>query len=342
MISPRLLLSTSLKHVNRHGWTKDALAAGAVELGLSPVSHGLVERGAAALVDEQQRVANDALQKELNDFVSKEGTKSRKEIVEHAIWTRLQQTTPYQNTWAQAMAIGARPENISSTLQLLGEIADIVATKCSDREEGYEWYGNRAGILAAYSAAELYMLSDYSENFENTRRFIHNRIVNDGSRIMQSFYGVGDVANSLLSGVGTSASVGLKMGADAMRTILPGAASLLPGVGPLLINPLMDMIQKQSKTFSQNRKERQRNDQEDDADESIVDAKLPEGTSLFGMVSKDVKEATEIIREHNPDFVVIPWPMWESIPDDPKHADPQRVVRLIHDKQNIVVDVLRM
>lgn len=39
---PRLkILSASLSHVNRHGWSKEALAAGANDVGMPPVAHGL-------------------------------------------------------------------------------------------------------------------------------------------------------------------------------------------------------------------------------------------------------------------------------------------------------------
>lgn len=337
MISPKLLLSTSLKHVGRHGWTKDALAAGSVELGLSPVSHGLVDKGAAALVAEHQRQANEAFVHELEDYMSTPGLKASRDIVEFGIWSRLQKTFPVQSTWAQAMAIGARPENISNTIKHLTDVADAIASRLDDRQDSYEWYTNRAAITAAYCACELYMISDYSENFENTRRFVHNRVVNEGSRVIQTFNGLGDVANTLVSGAATSANVGIKMGFDAIKFLIPAQA------GTALINPLLDMIAKQAGIASpQSQSQNHERDEDKYEDESLIEAKLPEGTSLFGMVSKDVKETSDLLRQMNPDFTIIVWPMWESLPSQPKHTDPRRVIRLIHDKQNIVIDVLRM
>jgi len=336
MIAPRQLITASLKHVKKHGWTKDALAAGAVELGLPPTAHGVVEKGGAALVEEYVRQANDDMRKELDQFVQSNPNLSKKEIVEFAIWSRLKRTIPVQNTWAQAMAIGARPENVATTMQLLGDMADMVASKFSDNrsDEGYDWYATRAGISAAYCACELHLLSDYTENFESTRRFLHNRIVNDGARFMQAAMGLGDVVQTLTAGLGTGANVGVKMGVDALRSIVPG----------IPIATLFDMLQPKQKNESTREDSRKEENARSngDSDESIVDAKLPEGLSLFGLVSRDVKDAVDVVQRLNPDFTVIAWPMWESIPYDVKFHDSRRVVRLVHDKQNVVVDVLRM
>jgi ubiquinone biosynthesis protein COQ9 len=338
MIPPRQLIAKSLKHVQRHGWTKDALAAGAVELGLPPVAHGVVERGGAALVEEHLRNANDEMRKELDEYMKNPRQKSKQEIVEFALWSRLKQTIPVQSTWAQAMAVGARPENLATTFQLLGDMSDIVASKFSEnRDDGsYEWYASRAGITAAYCACELHMLSDYSENYENTRRFLRNRIVNDGSRFMQAAMGLGDVFNTLSSGLGAGSNVGVKMGLDVVKSFVPN----LPFASFLENMQKGDGSRPSDATRGQDRDSKQHS--YDEKDDSIIDAKLPEGISLFGLVSRDVKEATDIVSTNNPDFTVIAWPMWESIPTDVKFHDTRRVVRLVHDKQNIVVDVLRM
>lgn len=334
MISPKLILSSSLKHVLRHGWSKDALAAGAIELGLPPVAHGIVENGGAALVEEHRRRANEQFAKEMEEFIKTPGLKSNKDIVEFGLWTRLQKTIPVQPTWAQAMALGAKPENIATTAQQLSEIADIIASRLDNKEDSYEWYVNRAALVTAYCTCELFMLSDYSEDFSNTKRFIRSRVVEDGSRILQTVLGFGDVASTLVSGLTSASDVGFKMGLDALKTLVPGAATSL---GPM--NIVLAALSKQNPRTDQSRSS---TNDPDDIDESLVEVTLPEGLSLFGLVSKDVKEASDLLKQNNPALTIITWPMWESIPQKSAHVDPRKVVRLVHDKQNIVIDVLRM
>jgi rpsU-divergently transcribed protein len=371
MLSPRLL-QASLKHVGRHGWTKDAIAQGAIDLNLPPIFHGIFVKGSMALVEEHMRQSNEEMKRELDEYLSnntaagEEKNKSKKDIVEFAIWSRLKRTIPVQTTWAQAMAVGARPENISLTMRLLTDMADIIAKKLNENdnnsnqprknEDDLEWYTNRAAITAAYCASELYMISDYSQDFENTKQFLNRRIVNDGSRFMQATYGLTDVLNTFTSGVGAGANTGFKMGLDVVESLLPKNLPLpskmpfpIPSNFPMPLGSVFEILKsalppnslyKDDQTESrQHQKEHVYDDGKDDA---IVDANLPEGLSLFGLVSRDVKEASDIITENNPDFTVVIWPMWEEIPTEVQFQDSRRVVRLVHDKQNIVVDVLRV
>ena len=88
--------------------------------------------------------------------------------------------------------------------------------------------------------------------------------------------------------------------------------------------------------------------------ESLTTVKLPDGLSLFGLVSMHAKQAVDLIETHNKDFKVIvvsvhcylvpaddntlmQWPAedsFESIRED-------KVVRLLVNKNDIVVDVWR-
>lgn len=65
-IDPRMnLLRGSLKHVNRKGWTVDALVAAAHDLSLPPVVHGMFPRGAAEIAEYWMRRGNENLQEHL-------------------------------------------------------------------------------------------------------------------------------------------------------------------------------------------------------------------------------------------------------------------------------------
>jgi hypothetical protein len=64
---------------------------------------------------------------------------------------------------------------------------------------------------------------------------------------------------------------------------------------------------------------------------------LPDGQSLFGLLSMDVSEASAMVRESNPGFTVIEWPA----KDEFEVLQEARVVRLMFNKNNVVVDVSR-
>ena len=95
----KVLLDTALKHVKRHGWTKDSLAAGAIELGLPPAAHGLVPNGAGTLVSEFQKLGNEKMKKDLEEYLKDPQIRSKSEITEYALWSRLQHTSPIPSTF---------------------------------------------------------------------------------------------------------------------------------------------------------------------------------------------------------------------------------------------------
>ena len=50
------ILAAALQHVPKTGWTKEALALGAVDSGLPPMVHGIFKRGPIELVEYFQEV----------------------------------------------------------------------------------------------------------------------------------------------------------------------------------------------------------------------------------------------------------------------------------------------
>lgn len=55
------ILEASLSHVNSMGWSKEAIAAGAQELGYPGVTHGMFTRGGGDLVHYFQQSSNQKL-----------------------------------------------------------------------------------------------------------------------------------------------------------------------------------------------------------------------------------------------------------------------------------------
>jgi ubiquinone biosynthesis protein COQ9 len=62
------ILAAALKHVAVHGWSTHALAAGAVDVGLSPSSHAIVSGGGQDLVAHFQHATDQRLRMRLGEL----------------------------------------------------------------------------------------------------------------------------------------------------------------------------------------------------------------------------------------------------------------------------------
>lgn len=66
----RDILKASLKHVNRKGWTTDALVAGAIDCSMPPVAHGMFPRGAAEIAEYWITRGNESLKEHMQKLLS--------------------------------------------------------------------------------------------------------------------------------------------------------------------------------------------------------------------------------------------------------------------------------
>ena len=106
---------------------------------------------------------------------------------------RLAMLEPYIESWASAVAIQAAPENVLTTLRQRAMLADEMCAAAGPGlglagishggggGGGFEmaaagWYSDRAAVAALYSTCELFMLTDTSPNFADTRDFVANRV----------------------------------------------------------------------------------------------------------------------------------------------------------------------
>lgn len=72
------------------------------------------------------------------------------------------------DTWPQAMAIMARPRNVSAALSLLYDLIDGIWALSGDQSSDATWYTKRLALQALYTSTELYMLSDKSPGHQDT------------------------------------------------------------------------------------------------------------------------------------------------------------------------------
>lgn len=76
---------------------------------------------------------------------------------------------PFLTFWPDAIALLFEPKNIPHTVQLLFQISDELCEASGVKASRLDWYTERGSVLALLCCTELYMLSDDSEDYRDTR-----------------------------------------------------------------------------------------------------------------------------------------------------------------------------
>ncbi|XP_023151563.1 ubiquinone biosynthesis protein COQ9, mitochondrial isoform X4 [Amphiprion ocellaris] len=175
------ILTAALEFVPLHGWSMEAIAAGAETLGLSSASTGMFYNGAGDLVLHFIAHCNSQLTEILAEQhkqvqLGQAEPKKTADFLREAVETRLRMYIPYIETWPQAMSILLLPHNIPDSLKHLSSMVDDIWYYAGDRSTDMNWYTKRAVLTGIYNTTELVMLQDSSPDFQDTWSFLDNRI----------------------------------------------------------------------------------------------------------------------------------------------------------------------
>ncbi|XP_023673026.2 ubiquinone biosynthesis protein COQ9-B, mitochondrial-like isoform X2 [Paramormyrops kingsleyae] len=175
------VLNAALEFVPQHGWSAEAIAAGAETLGLSSASSEIFPNGAGDLVLHFVVKCNNQLVQILAEQhkrvqLGEAEPKKTAEFLREAVETRLRMLVPYIDTWPQAMSILLLPHNIPESLKHLSTLVDDIWYYAGDRSTDMNWYTRRATLTGIYNTTELVMLQDTSVDFQDTWAFLDNRI----------------------------------------------------------------------------------------------------------------------------------------------------------------------
>jgi rpsU-divergently transcribed protein len=186
------LLVAALEQVPFYGWTDDAIAAAAA--GLEPpqslATAGLLTVG--ELVAKAMDYWNAGLRDEMlhqqrrattnNPLSSGVVPWSDTDQIAYAFQWRLEriQDLIRSNRWHEGMAVGAQPGQVIQTKDQIADIVDITVQHCSSTFTTAE----RLGLGAVYIAAEFHMLSDPSDDFQDTWVFLR-QLVDEWDRLRQ-------------------------------------------------------------------------------------------------------------------------------------------------------------
>eukprot|EP00026_Physarum_polycephalum_P016147 Phypoly_transcript_16991.p1 GENE.Phypoly_transcript_16991~~Phypoly_transcript_16991.p1 ORF type:complete len:196 (+),score=9.41 Phypoly_transcript_16991:36-590(+) len=118
------LLEESLKHVPKLGWSLAAISAGAKDMNLPGISHGLFPKGAFELVQFFITKTNKQL---ATDFSSRDlSNQNQREKISSIIKARLMSLAPYVKSgrWSEALSTLAHPSNVPQSLHMLAVLVD--------------------------------------------------------------------------------------------------------------------------------------------------------------------------------------------------------------------------
>ncbi|KAJ7550869.1 hypothetical protein O6H91_07G122500 [Diphasiastrum complanatum] len=170
------VLRAALAHVPKLGWTEAAMLAGARDTGLSPSIVGAFPRKEAELVEY---FMDDSMEKLTEEAENHKEELSNMILTARIAWlvrSRLQMQIPYISKWAQALSIQANPLNLPTTLKQRALLMDEIWHAAGDRSSDMDWITKRAILGGVYTATELYMLTDYSPEYQETWSFLDRRI----------------------------------------------------------------------------------------------------------------------------------------------------------------------
>ncbi|KAG7400881.1 Ubiquinone biosynthesis protein coq9, mitochondrial [Phytophthora boehmeriae] len=170
------ILDKALNHVPTHGWTIEALAAGATDLGYPSVAHGMFPHGAADLVTYFMDSCHKKLRETLIINTEKLQAMTVAERLKFGVRTRLEMLEPVMDRWPQGMAVGALPENVPTTAKQLAKLSDEIWYFAGDKSTDMSWYTKRAILTGIYASTELFMLNDKSPNYQDTWAFLDRRV----------------------------------------------------------------------------------------------------------------------------------------------------------------------
>ncbi len=97
----------------------------------------------------------------------------------------------------------ALQSNLSTSLRELASLSDEIWFLSGDKSVGTSWYTKRASLSAIYAATDLYMTTDKSDGFQDTKAFLDRRF--------EDSFKVGTAMKSLGGWLGFTAGAGLNV-----------------------------------------------------------------------------------------------------------------------------------
>jgi ubiquinone biosynthesis protein COQ9 len=162
-------------HAVFDGWSSEALAMAAGELGVPPERARLAFRGGQA---EMIDAWFDAIDKAMLDAFPPERIAAMKvrERIRGLVLFRLEAMRPQREALRRALAILAMPRNVGDAARLAWRAADRIWRVAGDTATDFNHYSKRGILVGVYGSTTLVFLDDESDDLAATRAFLDRRI----------------------------------------------------------------------------------------------------------------------------------------------------------------------
>ncbi|KAJ8599380.1 hypothetical protein CTAYLR_007019 [Chrysophaeum taylorii] len=215
------VLEAASKHVATHGWTEEALAAGARDVGLSSAAHGqhapsdLVEHVAGACLAE----LSTQIDARADELAAMTGWRPRLEL---AIELRLALSLPWHAHRAQAIGLminGFDPPALRALAAVADELARATLVEGEDMSRA-RWRARRAAAAGAYALAEARALTDATPDLKDTLAF--------SKRVVATLGDAAEAPEALHDALRAGTTAAASLGAAALSFLPPQAVGALP------------------------------------------------------------------------------------------------------------------
>lgn len=162
-------------HAAFDGWSNEALAMAANELGVPPARARLAFSGGAMdMIDWWFDSVDVAM---LTAFPPERiaAMKIRERIRELVLF-RLDRMLSHREALRRAYAILAQPQNVPAAAKLAWRAADRMWRVAGDTATDFNHYSKRALLTGVYASTSLVFIDDKSEDLADTRAFLNRRI----------------------------------------------------------------------------------------------------------------------------------------------------------------------
>jgi ubiquinone biosynthesis protein COQ9 len=162
------------------------LHLGAKSAGYLDASVNLFPQGAFSLVHYYLYTQRQALQNQTS-IINPPIEPGHKPLgvgakVKALTWARLMANEPVIHRYQDALALMSSYPNITTSVKELGLLSDEIWFLAGDVSVDSSWYTKRASLSAIFGATELFMTTDKSEGFKETKEFLDRRF--EDSRVI--------------------------------------------------------------------------------------------------------------------------------------------------------------
>jgi ubiquinone biosynthesis protein COQ9 len=162
-------------HAAFDGWTEEALAIAAEELGVPAGRARLAFPGGAI---EMVDAWFDSIDKAMLIAFPPERIAQMKirDRIRDLILFRFETMRPHREALRRAVAILAMPQNLAAAARLAWRSADRIWRLAGDTATDFNHYSKRAILVGVYGSTTLVFLDDNGEDLAETRAFLGRRI----------------------------------------------------------------------------------------------------------------------------------------------------------------------